>query len=132
MAILLSTAGASNSGTDDQVRLQIRRTDGAMLVDFETVNTPQEDLETGSSNWYFTEASTQFTKAELDANSIRLSINGEDAWRPSRFFAFGFDTRGDSERPRAIVPLVSLAEWPFQVMSTDTSEGVQSVTLPLA
>jgi hypothetical protein len=72
-----------------------------------------------------------FTRSSLNNGTITLRIKGGmDDWKPLRFFLFGLDDA--TGRPESIVPLVHLGEWPFGTMSPDTTNGIASVTLPLA
>jgi hypothetical protein len=61
---------------------------------------------------------------------MKLRILGTDAIRPTQVFLFGLDT--PTGRPNQVVELVSLMSWETDWLSTDSSEGVPSVDLPLA
>jgi hypothetical protein len=115
-------------GTDSPIVLQIQR-EGSLVVDFEFPESPQEDQEPGQANMYFASTPAQFTKADLSDATIALEIKGTDGWLPDSFFLFGLDDR--EGRPESLVPLVHLSSWPFGFMSTDSSEGVSIVILPL-
>jgi hypothetical protein len=117
----------TNSGTDSPIELEIRA-GGNLVLKQEIDDTPQPDLEAGTTNWYLLDAAVPFTRAQVLANGgITLRILGDDAWRPLRLFLFGLDTA--TGRPDKVVSLVSLPVWPHGWMSTDTSEGVPSVEL---
>ncbi|GHB77091.1 hypothetical protein GCM10010377_79290 [Streptomyces viridiviolaceus] len=134
VAMLLSTLGAIDSGTNDRIRLQISKSDGTPVVDFESDDTEQEDLETGQANWYFAGLLPPvdgFTKNDLDEQSITLSITGRDAWQPQSFFLFGFNVRNETDTPTQVVPLVGIRNWRIGEMSRDVSEGTPSILLPL-
>lgn len=115
-------------GTNSPIELQIE-SGGALVVHFRFPDTPQHDQEPGQANLYFAPVPTRFTKAQLGGNSIILQIKGDDAWLPTNFFLFGLDDA--TGRPEQLVPLVHLPDWPFGFMSTDSSEGIETVTLPL-
>lgn len=117
-----------DAGTDSPINLQIV-SGGAPLVNFTFPGTPQQDQEAGQANLYFAPVPAPFTKDSLTGTSITLQINGDDMWLPSSFFLFGLDDA--SGRPERLVPLVHIPSWPFGFMSTDSSEGVPNVNLPL-
>jgi hypothetical protein len=124
--MLMTTSTSDDAGTDNTITLQITTT--GLVVDFDSEDTSQEDLETSQANFYEVPVITSFSKASIAM--IRLEINGNDGWLPSSFFLFGVD---DAEgRPEFVVPLVHLPSWAFGWMSTDSSEGVTRVQLPLA
>jgi hypothetical protein len=129
LLMVLTTADEDDAGTDDKIELQISTSDGHLVVNHVFTDTSQDDLERGQANLYYVPASIPFTRSELNADSIRLGIKGNDAWLPDRLFLFGLDDeQGNAE---SIVPLVHLPTWPFRWLSTDRDEGEDSVTLPL-
>ena len=71
-----------------------------------------------------------YARTNLTDESIELRINGDDAWLPASLFLFGLDAR-EGETVRFVTPLVHLPKWPFGFLSTDTTEGKPSVTLPV-
>lgn len=119
----------SDTGTDSPIELQIVA--GGNLVLKETIpDTPQPDLEPATTNWYFVDAAVPFARGDVVANGgIRLSILGDDAWRPMRLFLFGLDTA--SGRPNTVVTLVSVPVWDLGWLSTDPQEGSAAVDLPV-
>ncbi len=129
LLMLMTTSNEGDAGTDSPVVLRITTDRGALVVDFEIPDTPQDEQETGQANLYFVPVLSPFAKNDLSAKSITLTIQGTDAWLPASFYLFGLD---DAEgRPESMVPLVHIRTWGFGWMSTDSSEGVSAVTLSL-
>lgn len=86
LLMLLLTADKDNADTDDDIALQITTADGRVVVDHVFPDTSQDDLERTQANYYFVPVDIPFARSELDADSIRLSIKGDDAWIPARLF----------------------------------------------
>ena len=128
LLLMMTTADSEDSGTNDRISLRITTSGGLRVVDF-IPDTPQDEQERGQANFYFVPVDSPFTKNSLAGNSIRLSTSGTDAWLPASFFLFGLDDAGG--RPESLVPLVNLRTWTLGSLSTDSSEGQGSVTLPL-
>ena len=61
--------------------LKITDISGLVLADQTIADTVQADLEQGQANFYYVEVDSTILKANLDDQSIQLSINGDDAWR---------------------------------------------------
>lgn len=129
LLMLMTTADEDHAGTNDEFELQITTSDGRLVVDHTSTDTPQDDQERAQANLYFVPVRIPFNRSELNADSIRLRINGDDKWLPASFFLFGLDT--DEGEPEFLVTLVHLRTWPFGGLSTDSEEGVESVRLPL-
>jgi hypothetical protein len=131
--LLLRTASDDNAGTDDSIKLEITA-GGSPVLQQATAGgnaTSQDDTEQDSHNWYFLDVSVPFTKDQVLSNGgIRLGIGGRDAWLPKEVFVYGFDTA--EGRPREIVHLVSITDWPLGWLSTDSSEGQEFVSLPVS
>ena len=120
----------SDTETDSPIELEIVA-GGNLVLKQEIHDTPQDDLESSVSNWYLLDAAAPFSRGDVLADGrIRLSILGDDAWRPMWLYAFGLDTA--SGRPNEVVTLVSVPVWSEGWMSADTSEGLPSVDLPVA
>ena len=130
LILLLTTADEDDAGTDDTITLKITDTFGRVVVEETIADTFQNDLEQGEANFYYVEVSGGIIRTNLDGNSIQLSINGDDAWRPASVFLFGLDAR-EGETVTVVTPLVHLPEWPFGTLSTDGGEGRASVALPV-
>lgn len=126
LLVLIGTSLKDEAGTDSPVQLQISAA-GAIAVQQMLPGTPQDDLETGRSNWYFLDVAVPFTRGQV--NSVTLSILDEDAWLPRSMLIFGLDT--SSGRPNTIVPLVVMLDWQLGPLSTDPAEGKASIGLPL-
>ncbi len=129
--MVMITADEDDAGTDDDIELQITTIDGRLVVNHVFPDTSQDDLERAQANFYYVPVSTPFTRAELNADSVRLSILGDDAWLPARLFLFGLSEDEGGQPPEFVVPLVHLPTWPLGTLSTDAGEGARSVTLPL-
>ena len=130
LILLLTTADQDNAETDNTITLKITDTLGQVLCNQTFTDTFQDDLERAQANFYYADVSGAIIKTNLTDQSIELSINGDDAWLPSSLFLFGLDAR-EGETVTFVTPLVHLTEWPFGFLSTDTTEGTPSVTLPL-
>jgi hypothetical protein len=66
-----------------------------------------------------------FTRDRIKAVTLRNT--SRDAWRPANLFLFGF-----TSAPTVLIPIVYMPEWNFGFLSTDRTEGDESVSLPLA
>jgi hypothetical protein len=117
------------SGTNSPVNVRIIAGE-TVVVDHTIPDTPQDDFEAGEGNVYFLPVLSSFTRSQLTDSSIVLSIKGDDVWLPIVVVLFGLDVA--SGRPNAMVPLAHRHPWNFEPLSLDLSEGVESVTLPLA
>jgi len=127
--LLVYTESGTDVETDSPIQLQIS-TNNAIVLQETVFDTPQDDLEQYTANWYFMKAAVPFTRAEVIKGRIRLSIKGTDAWLPKRVFIFGLDT--EEGRPNNVVRLVSIANWDLGTLSADPSEGKEVVDLPVA
>lgn len=127
--MLVTGTGFGDFGTDSPIHVRIT-VGQTVVVDHTIPDTSQDDLDAAQGNVYFIPVIQQFTRSQLTDTSIELSILGDDAWRPIVVVMFGLDSA--SGQPGKMVPLVHLHPWGSQVLSTDPSEGVSSVTLPLA
>jgi hypothetical protein len=127
LLMLMTTADEEDAGTESDVKLQITNAAGSVIVDFTVPNTPQEEQERAQANFYFVPVSPGFSLDDLDGDSVRLNIKGQDAWLPQSFFLFGLDTA--SGRPDFLVPLVHIGDWRHGWLSTDSSEGKSSISL---
>lgn len=127
--LLVYTESGADVETDNPITLTIVA--GGNTVARETISdTPQDDLEQYTANWYPVHVDVPFTRGDVASNGeIRLAIGGTDAWRPKTVFVYGLDT--DNGRPNEVVPLVAIPEWSLGSLSTDPAEGETSVRLPL-
>jgi len=121
---------SSDTETDSAIELEITAA-GNLVLKEEIGDTPQPDLEAATTNWYMLDVAAPFTRGDVAASGgIRLSILGDDAWKPMRLYVFGLDTA--SGRPNEVVTLSAVPVWTAGWMSTDSNEGVASVDLPVA
>jgi hypothetical protein len=127
--LVIAMGNADDSGTDSPIHVRITA-GNSVVVDHTIPDTPQADLEANEGNLYFLPVISPFMRSQLSDSSIVLSIEGDDAWTPGAVVMFGLDTL--SGQPKAMVPLVHRFPWGFGALSTDPSEGIPSVTLPLA
>lgn len=127
--MLVTGTHALESATDSPIHVRITALQG-VVVDYTIPDTPQNDLEGAEGNVYYLPVLSSFTRSQLTDTSIELSIEGDDAWLPVVVVMFGLDTA--SGQPAMLVPLVHQHPWQFGRLSTDSDEGVASVTLPLA
>ncbi len=134
--MLVTGTGFGDFGTDSPIHVRITADGGDVVVDHTIPDTSQDDFEAAEGNVYFIPVVRTFTRSQLTDTSVEIRIGGEegndgdDAWRPIIVAMFGLDT--GSGQPTRVTPLVHVHPWGAQVMSTDSSEGVPSVTLPLA
>ncbi len=120
--------GASGSGTDDPIELDIVA-DGGIVVQAVISDTPQDDLESGQANLYAVPAAVPFTRSSMRNDAVRLGIHGDDAWLPGAVFLFGLSNV--TGRPDSIIPLIHIDKWGTTPLSTDPAEGNAQVVLPL-
>lgn len=115
--------------TNDRIQLQISA-GGNLVLQQQTFDTSQDDLEDYAANWYPMDAAVPFTRGDVLSNGgISLSILGEHEWSPKSVFVYGLDTA--EGRPNEVVHLVSIPEWGFGSLSADSSEGEPSIDLPV-
>jgi hypothetical protein len=127
---LLLVYTEQGSATNDRIRLEVTAA-GTPVVDQPIPDTPQDDLEHYTANWYPVDVKTPFTKGDVISNgSIRLSIDGDDTWWPAQVYVFGLDT--ETGRPNEVVTLVAIPQWNLGGLSTNTSQGQMSVLLPVS
>jgi hypothetical protein len=127
--LLVYTDSGVDIETDSPIQLQITA-GGNLVLQQQIADTPQDDLEQYTANWYVMDAVVPFTRGDIISNGgIRLSILGADAWLPKTVFVFGLDTADG--RPNDVVGLVTVPDWDLGSLSTDPQEGNQSVDLPV-
>jgi len=127
--MLVTGTNVGDSATDSPIHVRITAGQN-VVVDHTIPDTSQDDLEGAEGNVYFLPVRSSFTRSQLTDSSIVLSIEGDDAWIPVVVVMFGLDT--SSGQPGTIVPLVHVHPWTAGALSKDSSEGVESITLPLA
>lgn len=127
--MLVTGTGPGDFATDSPVHVRITRQGGEVVVDHTIPDTSQDDFESFEGNLYFIPVIQTFTRSQLTDTSIEIGIEGDDAWLPIVVVMFGLDTA--TGQPSRMTPLVHVHPWGSQVLSTDSSEGVASVPLPL-
>jgi hypothetical protein len=154
LLLMVVTADRDSAGTNDTLHLTITDKRGVLVADLKFggwdedgyvvgAHNPQQ----GGANLYWSQSLdgffsgldgvvTPFPKGRLKADSIQLSIEGDDAWVPQSLMLFGLDELTETDEspglPTVLVPLVHLGAWDLGTMSTDSSEGRTTVILPLS
>jgi hypothetical protein len=124
--LLIYTDRGSDVDTDSDIRLQIAAS-GQLMLDQKITH----DLNQVRAHWHFLEVEQPFTRADVASKgAIHLSILGTDAWLPMTVFVFGLDT--DEGPPNEVVTLSAIPKWDLGWLSTDSSEGASSITLPIS
>jgi hypothetical protein len=124
--LLIYTDGESDADTESDIKLQIAAS-GQLMLDKKITH----DLDRVRAYWHFLEVERPFTRADVATKgAIHLSILGTDAWLPTTVFVFGLDT--EDGRPSEVVTLSAIPKWNLGWLSTDASEGVPSVPLPIS
>jgi hypothetical protein len=131
--LLVSTYSGADVGTDNDIELQISAA-GNTVVSGNVPDSPNDDREEYTANWYFLPVLAPFTRDDVLSNGgINLRIHGNDAWLPGMVYVYGLDTA--EGRPTEIVHLSSVPDWEerseFGWLSNDPSEGKDSYPLPL-
>jgi hypothetical protein len=124
--LLAYTDRADDVDTESDVTLQIFAS-GQLMLDQKL----SHDFQRARAYWHFLEVERPFTRADIvTKGSMHLGILGTDAWLPKTVFIFGLDT--EEGRPAEVVTLSAIPEWNLGWLSTDASEGANSVPLPLS
>jgi hypothetical protein len=126
MAML--TRESVDSDTDSSINLSLN-TNGVELLNRTFPDSQQTDQERGVANLYDIDVANNGIQTEqLTDSSIRLGLNGDDAWRPQHVFVFGegFSRTGLNET-LALAIETDIGT----TLSTDSGEGSPSVPLHL-
>ena len=124
--LLVYTDRESDVDTESDIKLQIAAS-GQLMLDQKITH----DLKRVRAYWHFLAVERPFTRADVvSKGAIHLSILGTDAWLPMTVFVFGLDT--EEGRPNEVVTLSAIPKWELGWLSTDASEGADSVPLPLS
>ena len=126
MAML--TRESADSDTDSSINLSLN-TNGVERLNRTFPDSQQTDQERGIANLYDIDVANNGIQTEqLTDSSIRLGINGDDAWRPQHVFVFG-----EGFSPTGLNETLALAiETDIgTTLSTDSGEGSASVPLHL-
>jgi hypothetical protein len=127
--LLTFTGSGIDVETDSRLVLEITAGGSIALVQ-ELPDTPQDDQEQYTANWYVLDAEVPFTRGDVLSNGgIKLVTLGDDAWVPTQVFIYGLDTA--EGRPNEVVHLVSIVDWDLGALSTDHNEGKEFVPLPV-
>jgi hypothetical protein len=127
LLFIVETNDFEDAGTDDAITLSVRNDSGAQLVDY-TIPQGPGDLERAQANMYFVPVEIPFRRA--DVSVITLRTGGKDYWSPTKFFIFGLDG-ASNQRPGFLYPIVHIPRSNLGNLSTDPTEGNQSIRLPL-
>jgi hypothetical protein len=122
------TRESRDSETDSSIHLSVN-TNGVERLNHAFSDTQQTDQERGIANLYDVDVTDNGIQSEqLTDSSIRLGINGDDAWRPQHVFVFGEGvTRPGVNETQAVAIETEIDT----TLSTDASEGPSSVPLHL-
>ena len=124
--LLVYTDRPSDVDTESDIKLQIAAS-GQLMLDQKITH----DFKRVRAYWHYLPVERPFTRADiLSKGAIHLSILGTDAWLPMTVFVFGLDT--EEGRPNEVVTLSAIPKWDLGWLSTDTSEGLASVPLPIS
>lgn len=124
--LLVYTGQGSDVDTESDIKLQIAAS-GQLMLDQKVTH----DFRKVRAHWHFLEVERPFTRADvMSKGGIQLGILGTDAWLPRTVFVFGLDT--EEGRPGEVVTLSAIPEWNLGWLSTDPSEGLASVPLPVS
>jgi len=132
LLLLMLTGNGSDDGTLNRIHLEIVR-QGVPVVSYTIPDTPQADQQRGQANLYLFPVSVPFTKGDLQADAIRLSIDGQDSWLATNLFLWGVSPKDG--RPTTLVPLVYLQATPVYSgtgISTNPPQGHERVILTIA
>ena len=116
-----------DTGTDSSIGISVN-TGGQERLNATFPDTWQDDQEAGAANLYDVDTTDRRILTEqLTDSSIRLFINGDDAWRPEHVFVFGegADTIKQGATALAIETSVNTQ------LSTASNEGPSSMPLHL-
>jgi hypothetical protein len=121
------TRESRDSETDSSIFLSVN-INGVDRLTHTFPDTQQTDQERGTANLYDIDVIDNGIRSEqLTNSSIRLGIDGDDAWRPQHVFVFGEGvTRPGTNETQALA-----IETEIRTLSTDDDEGVPSVALNL-
>jgi hypothetical protein len=116
----MRTRNVTDDGTDNRIKLIIKE-NGVEKLNHIFPDTKQEDQEEGYANVYHVDgiAGLAIRSEDLTNDSIQVSIEGKDYWRPEHVLFWGEEVDG------RVVPLA--AEWDIaKGISKDPSEGDSS------
>jgi len=126
--LALLTRENEDAETDSSIRLSVN-TNGFERLNHTFPDTEQSDEERGMANLYDLDVTGDRIQTEqLTDSSIRLGINGDDAWRPQHAFVFaeGINVAGATE-----TQAVALETDITTQLSTDPGEGPSDMPLHL-
>ena len=120
------TRESRDSETDSSIHVSVN-TNGVERLNHTFSDTQQTDQERGIANLYDVDVTDNGIQSEqLTDSSIRLGINGDDAWRPQHVFVFGEGvTRPGVNETQAVAIETEIDT----TLSTDASEGPSSVPI---
>ncbi len=117
-----------DSDTDSSINVSVN-TDGVERLNRTFPDAQQTDQERGVANLYDVDVTDNSIQGEqLTDSSIRIGINGDDAWRPQHVFVFG---EGVTRRGINETQALAIETEIDTTLSTDSSEGPSGVPLRL-
>jgi len=117
-----------DSDTDSSINVSVN-TNGVERLNRTFPDAQQTDQELGVANLYDVDVTDNAIQSEqLTDSSIRMGINGDDAWRPQHVLVFGEGvTRQGVNEPQALAIETDIDT----TLSTDSSEGPSGLPLRL-
>lgn len=128
LRVAMLTRPQKDAETNDRIALSIKVGETELLNHI-FPDTIQEDQERAQANLY--EVNVEGKRIEPDVltdSSVRLRIEGEDAWSPEHFFVWGEVPPTTVLQNTEILPLVIETEI-TETLSKDTDEGVRRIKL---
>jgi hypothetical protein len=121
------TDESTDADTDSSIHVSVN-TNGVERLNHTFPDTQQTDQERGIANLYDVDVTDNGIQSEqLTDSSIRLGINGDDAWRPRHVFVFGEGVTAPGVNETQALAI----ETELDTLSTDADEGPSSVPLNL-
>jgi hypothetical protein len=122
------TRERADSDTDSSINVSVN-TNGVERLNRTFPDAQQTDQERGVANVYDVDVTDNSIQSEqLTDSSIRMGINGDDAWRPQHVFVFG---EGVTQRGTNETQALAIETEIDTTLSTDSSEGPSGVPLRL-
>src|SRR5258708_12082396 len=122
------TRESRDSETDSSIHVSVN-TNGVERLNHTFSDTQQTDQERGIANLYDVDVTDNGIQSEqLTDSSIRLGINGDDAWRPQHVFVFGEGVTRPGVNETQAVPIETETD---TTLCTDPTQAPSSAPFPL-
>jgi len=122
------TRSSSNAETDSAINLVITQ-QGSDVVNHRYGDTFQRDQERGQANFYEFDVGPGIDTSELDNESVRVGILGDDAWAPEVLFLWA-RARDNSAAFEGVIPLAIETDV-NDILSTNDAGAVPSLPVRL-